>query len=285
MQTKPLSLAIPVSWLVLVAAFWFLLLAPARQVPRRGLDGGRLRSIGQAGLIYAADNHDKFPVAESIWGYAVELARGGGLHDASAWLVDHDPAQSRGPSRPETVLGADMRGVEPRFLDTKPSWAVPLGELSAAMPETTPIGWTRGLRRDGTWAPHGPYGEDGGYVVFLAGNVRFYRDVKDKLERFDGKGTTGDILEALPPGTRIGEYEPSAAEQLEWPAIKQRRDRNRALWRASAPVLFGVVWAGVLLLMVRATIRQQVPGWVWGVFFLMHLVMAAMYLPVLGKVR
>jgi hypothetical protein len=281
--TKPLPLLIPVGWFVLAVAFWFLLLAPARNAPRRLPDGNHLRSIGQAALIYAADHHDKLPVEESIWAYAAELARSAGLNDPALWLVGNDPATAG--TRPAVVLAADSRAVEPRFLDTKPSWAVPLGELNAAMPETTPIGWTRGLRRDGTWAPHGPYGEDGGYVVFLAGNVRFYRDVKDKLERFDGKGTTGDILEALPPGTRIGEYEPSAAEQLEWPAIKQRRDRNRALWRASAPVLFGVVWAGVLLLMVRTTIRRRMPRWIWGVFLLMNFVMIAMYLPVLGKVR
>jgi hypothetical protein len=281
--TTPLPLLIPVGWLVLAVAFWFLLLAPARNAPRRLSDGNHLRSIGQAALIYAADHHDKFPVAENIWAYAAELARTAGRNDPALWLVEDDPANA-GP-RSEAVLAADSRAIEPRFLKSKPSWAVPLGELTVAMPETTPIGWTRGLRRDGTWAPHSPYGGEGGYLVFLAGNTRFYRDVKNRLERFDGKGTTSDILEALPPGTRIGEYAPDVAEQLEWPEIKQRQDRNQALRRAAEPVILGVVWAGVLFLMVQATIRRRAPFWIWGVFLLMHLVMAAMYLPVLGKVR
>jgi hypothetical protein len=278
-------LAIPVGWFVLVTAFWFLLLSPARDASRRSADGIHLRRIGQASLIHAADHRDRLPIAGDIWGYAAELARAAGLNDASIWVVDHDPAKVRGSSRPETVLTADSRGVEPGFLDTKPSWAVPLGELSVSMPETTPIGWTCGLRRDGTWAPHSPYGGEGGYIAFLAGNTRFYRDVKNKLERFDGKGTTSDILEALPPDTRIGEYAPDAAEQRDWPEIKRRHDRNRALWRSAAPFLFGVVWLGVLVLMVRATIRRQAPGWIWGVFLLMNFAVVAMYLPVLGKVR
>lgn len=268
-----------------MAAFWFLLLSPAREISRKVVGVRELRGIMQASLVYAADHQDKLPAAETIWGYAAELARGGGLNDASVWVIDHDPAQTRRSLPAENVLAADKRGVESRFLETKPSWAVPLGDLNAWMPHTMPIAWTRGLRRDGTWAPHSPYGGEGGYVVFLAGNVRFFRDVKNRLECFDGKGTTSDILEALPPGTRIGEYAPDAAEQRDWPAIKRRRDQDRAAWRTLKPILFGAVWLGVLLLMIRDTIRGAVPRWIWRLFFLMHLGMAAMYLPVFGKLR
>ena len=285
METKPLPLAIPAGWVVLIAAFWFLLLSPARKAPRPTMDGHRLQGIGRASLIYAADHQEKLPVAEDIWGHAAELARGGGLNDASIWLADGDPAAAGSRSRSETVLVPESKEVDSRFLELKPSWAVPLGELSASMPHTMPVAWTRGLRRDGTWASHSPYGGEGGYVVFLAGNVRFYRDLTGKLERFDGTGTTSDILEALPPGVRIGEYMPDSAEQRDWPAIKQRQDRNLELRRVVEPVLFGVMWLSVLLLMMRATVRRQVPRWIWGVFLLLHFAMVAMYLPVLGKVR
>lgn len=89
MQTKPLPLAIPVGWLVLAAAFWFLLLAPARQDLRRPRDGSHLRHVWQASVVYAADHQDRLPVAVDVWSYAAELARGGGLNEASVWLVDH----------------------------------------------------------------------------------------------------------------------------------------------------------------------------------------------------
>jgi hypothetical protein len=79
------------------------------------------------------------------------------------------------------------------------------------MPSTTPILWTRGLQPDGTWAPHSPYGTHGGFIMFLGGNVAYFRNLSDDggqlIARTGNK--TANILEALPPGTRIGEYTPT----------------------------------------------------------------------------
>ncbi len=97
---------------------------------------------------------------------------------------------------------------------------------TALLPSTTPIAWTRGLREDGTWDDRGTFGTSGGYIVFMGGNVmRVSSDqsseahqrilpggnvmpVSDlaseggRLRRPDGT-PTANILEALPPGSRV----------------------------------------------------------------------------------
>ena len=105
------------------------------------------------------------------------------------------------------------------------------------MPATTPIAWTRGLQSDGTWAKFSPYGTTGGFIVFMGGNVQFYHNLTDdggRLTRFDAKGKTSNILDALPPGTRIGEYAPTAEEKIVWARAVERQqmmnDLPAELW-------------------------------------------------------
>jgi len=97
--------------------------------------------------------------------------------------------------------------MPPRAADRR---APPRAAVTRAGRRTTPVAWTRGLRPDGTWAPDSPYAGEGGHVVFLDGNVVFFRRIDGGLRRFDGKGMTSNILEALPPGARVGEAAPSA---------------------------------------------------------------------------
>lgn len=240
-------------WLTpLLAAACIVLVAGAMIIPtvgkvretaRRSVDSSNLRQIGQAALIFASDNQDRLPEATDVWDFARQLAIGSGLNDATIWLSSMDPAMdlSQGVS---TVLASDRRSLEPAFEKAKPSWAVALGQITINAPATTPIAWTRGLRPDGTWAKHSPYGEQGGHIVFLGGNVQFYRNVAGQLHRYDGQGMTGNILEALPPGSRIGEYVPTAEESMRWSrawrpdVTKSRRDNTRGIILAVAGVAF-----------------------------------------------
>lgn len=94
------------------------------------------------------------------------------------------------------------------------------------MPATTPLIWTRGLQPDGTWSKHSPYGIDGGHITFLGGYTIYYDNLAEEggqLVRFDGKGPTPNIFEALPPGTQISEYIPTAAEEKKWARINWQR--------------------------------------------------------------
>jgi hypothetical protein len=189
----------------------------------KNYDAFDIRQIAMTGIIYAADHSDRFPEATHVWDFAYQLAASAGLDDASMWQSKQDPAFTDSADVPRNVLipgNTRPRQLDPRFRQLKPSIAVPLGKLTTSMPTTTPIAWTRGLQTDGTWAKHSPYGGKGGYIAFVGGNVAYYTNLKSddggQLIRYDRKGQTANILEALPPGTRIGEYTPTPEEQKSW---------------------------------------------------------------------
>ncbi len=191
-------------------------------------DGLNLRQIGQSSLIYAQDHQDQLPRASDVWDYAGMLAENAGLNGASSWQSRFDPATTTHNDFPALILspaaGGKPRELNPAFRKLRPCFAVALGSLNVNMPATTPIVWTRGLQSDGTWAKHSPYGEEGGYIYFIGGKVSFYPNLTTnggELTRFDGTGKTSNILEALPPGTRIGEYLPTPEEQVEWANMKR----------------------------------------------------------------
>lgn len=190
-------------------------------------DPSGLRQIAQSSLISAYDNRDVYmeSKAADIWDLATLLARYADLNDASCWVSKVDPAN------PDPIDARSIRILLPRqapntpllpnpdFRQVRPSVAVVLGPITHATPATTPLAWTRGLQSDGTWAAHSPYGTQGGFIVFKDASVRSFTDLKKdggQLIRFDGKGNTSNILEALPPGSRISEYEPTPAEKKAW---------------------------------------------------------------------
>ena len=172
----------------------------------RSIDASNLRQIGQASLIYSSDHKDNFPQTSSVTDYAAELARDSGLNDATIWLSQdaYDSAVADGIS---TVLTPDRTAPHPDFLRARLAFTVVARGLHANLPATTPIAWTRGLQPDGTWSKDSPYGGDGGHIVFLGGNVQFYRNLSaSPLARFDDpKATTTDIRKALPPDAFIAE--------------------------------------------------------------------------------
>ena len=195
-----------------------------------------------ASLIYAQTHNDHIPLATDVWDYARLLAEDAGLESAAIWTSPVDPAfndtdrdalvLTKGTTRPLSL--------SPEFKKIKPSFAVVLGNIKMSMPATTPVAWTRGLQPDGTWAKHSPYGSDGGHIVFLGGNVSYFKNLgtnaaSGELVRYDGKGPTNNILEALPPGTRIGEYIPTAEEQASWSNWKRKlsetvEDHSALIW-------------------------------------------------------
>jgi hypothetical protein len=244
-----------------------IVLAPSAQVFARvqstaykTSDGSSLRQIGQASLIYSVDHQDQLPIATDVWDYARKLAEGAGLDNAYIWTSRIDPAYA-GVGSHTPVLVPDTKSPRPLssdFKNIKPAVAVVLGKLNISMPATTPIAWTRGLQADGTWAKHSPYGTDGGYIVFVGGNVMFYKNLTldgGELLRFDGKGKTANILEALPPGCRIGEYTPTAEERASWrgPLIPL----SDKIGNYSPLIMLILVWAPFLGISIYRIKKQQ----------------------------
>jgi hypothetical protein len=196
----------------------------------RMADASNLRQIAQASLIYAQDHQDRLPEAIDIWDYARALAETSGLNDGRMWQSRIDPAYAEiYPKKIEVLLPAKTgqpSELNPAFREIKPAFAVPVGRrLSVNHPATTPVAWTRGLQPDGTWAKHSPYGTEGGHIVFLGGNVAFFRNLSDEggqLISHDGN-KTANIFDALPVGCRISEYIPTPAEQTTWAAQASHR--------------------------------------------------------------
>jgi prepilin-type processing-associated H-X9-DG protein len=76
-------------------------------------------------------------------------------------------------------------------------------------PATTPLAFTRGLCKDGTWDEQvGLYGSKGGYVVFCDGHVTWVDGSRPaKFLKWDQSGYAANICEAVPldlPQMRIG---------------------------------------------------------------------------------
>lgn len=83
--------------------------------------------------------------------------------------------------------------------------------LDTTLPPTTPIAVTRGLQPDGQWAGDpkiSVYGQDGGHIAFLDGNVIFFKDLRKKKEQLVGsnRAPTTNILETIGSTQRICSY-------------------------------------------------------------------------------
>lgn len=233
---------------------------------RRSVDGSNLRQITQATFIHADDHQGKFPAASDIWDYAGILAASTGLNDARMWQSKLDPASDANSDTLTTVLLPPEpdrpRQFDSHFRNAKPSVAVVLSGLNLNAPETTPIAWTRGLQPNGTWANHSPYGTRGGWIAFKGGNIAFFHTLEDddgQLTRFDGKGKTANILEALPPGARIGEYLPTSDEQTEWSKITDQRIKRERWQRYFQPevIILLIVWMPFTILAIYRRIKKR----------------------------
>lgn len=197
----------------ILAAIIIPTVGKVRETARRSVDASNLRQIGQASLIFASDNRDQLPASTAqftaggfsntggtnanIKTLAGGLAFSGGLNDGTIWIVGAD-SSSGSNAAVGTVLLANRTGVDPKFTAASLSFVYHSG-LNANDVATTPVAFTRGLGPTatqwasagaGTWADEGAYGSDGGHVVFLGGNVTFYRNTTNVFISRDGNQTS-----------------------------------------------------------------------------------------------
>jgi hypothetical protein len=188
----------------------------ARNGPRNNdqEDGGR--GIRDARFSYENDHPDGLPpvALTDIYAYAAVLARAGELNDVQPWFSRLDPLAAK---LPESILNPNEKQenapINPAFQGAPLAWAVALLPNMMKLPSATPWLWTRGLQPDGTWRKDSPYGGEGGIICFLGGNSQFCLAGKVNLVKWGTDETTHNILEALPPGTRVGEYTPTAEDR------------------------------------------------------------------------
>lgn len=157
------------------------------------------------------------------------------------------------------------RALDPRFAELPHLFTVVIGGLKATDPATTPIAWTRGLDLEtGVWSKASPYGGKGGHIVFLAGNVAFYRTLRNsaggELVSRDGR-PTHRIRDALPVGARIS-LDPTTLIATDKPSqpwseriprwLKNTADGIRVCIMLAWPVWIVLVWLRLTVWFARS---------------------------------
>ncbi len=214
----------------ILAAIIIPTVGKVRDTAAKSVAASNLRQIGQAAMIYASDNKDQLPkwtniasgatfgtaataaTGETVDGFAAALAVGGGLNDATIWVVSNDKVgtTTTGASTIFTPTGTSKAFTTgtPNFTDLSLAFGVVIG-LTTSDSSTTPIAFTRGILTPttaGYWAENtGVYGSDGGHIVFLGGNVQYYRNLgasETAGELIGSNGSkTNDVTKTLKAST------------------------------------------------------------------------------------
>lgn len=203
----------------IVAAVFIPTVSKVRATARRMVDQTSLREIGRSSMLWSIEHDGALPPLQinangepivgkqaTIHAVAAALARDGGLNDASMWFARDQLRTDANPSKILVVAPDGSKKIDPAFAQRHGfAWDFATG-LTTSMSPMTPVAWTRGLRTDGTWdRSAGVYGSDGGYIVFLGGNVHFHRDLRAQGGALLSPGgtLTANILETLPAGVRV----------------------------------------------------------------------------------
>lgn len=197
----------------ILAAIIIPTVGSVREKAQRAVDANNLREIGKAAMIYAGDNNDRLPDPDAatslnasarVFLWLGILARAGSLSEPGIYFSKVDPAFDG--VLPTSILSPGNRNaLDASFTDGRELSFEFVGGLKMSDPASTPVAFTRGLRTDGTWdATNGVYGDTGGYVVYLGGNVEFYPDtaVGKFVNAISGQ-RTDNILEALPNRSNV----------------------------------------------------------------------------------
>lgn len=166
----------------ILAAIIIPTVGKVRETAKKSVASSNLRQIGQASLIFATDNNDNLPSTNSsvggtnvsgFQGVMLALADGGGLNDASVWFANGQ----EGTITLSTVSSGTNKTTLQTTALTNNSYAYVAG-LTATDASTTPIAWSKGVNASGVWsdsASNSPWKKDGGHIVFLGGNVGWYK--------------------------------------------------------------------------------------------------------------
>lgn len=201
----------------ILAAIFVPTIGSVREKAQRAVDANNLREIAKAAMVYAGDNNDRLPdpgstpspsiTGDKLFVWAGLLAKSGALKDASLYFANSDPqADGTVPAAVLDPADATHNTLAADFIAKSPSIEV-VGGLKLSDPATTPLAFTRGLATDGTWDNNADgtgksvYGDTGGHIVFLTGNVQFYKDLggatTGKLVQTSGK-PTNNITKTIP---------------------------------------------------------------------------------------
>lgn len=169
--------------------------------------GSRSRAIS-SGTAWSTENPQN---ANSPGDFAKVLAWFSDLNEAQVYYISSAEDVATLARLPRVIFSGDIRdGTPDDDFDSAAEDAISY-TMAAVSPNangSTPIIWTKGLQNDGTWnddPQEAPWGDEGGHILFVAGNVEFFTEIDDELRDTEGEATSNitevfltesDILEA-----------------------------------------------------------------------------------------
>ncbi|MFA6961708.1 MAG: prepilin-type N-terminal cleavage/methylation domain-containing protein [Opitutaceae bacterium] len=190
----------------ILAAIIIPTVGKVQQTAKRTADASNLRQIGQASLIFAQSSKDQLPALRidtttfsnssagtevtTLKTVAAALSVGGGLESGKMWVSKADDTTAyEGDNANVGNILTSTKTIDPLFTAANLAFGYVVG-LSTNSPATTPVAFTRGIVAagdTGLWsATTGTYKDDGGHIVFVGGNVAFYKNL--------GTASAGELI-------------------------------------------------------------------------------------------
>ncbi len=195
----------------ILAAIIIPTVGKVQETAKRAADSSNLRQVGQASLIFAQSSRDQLPsnsistvtttygdnvaaggTAATVKIVAAALAKNGGLESGQLWIskADKTTTLENQNSYVGNILNPTKTGIDAAFNLSNLAFGYVVG-LSTNYSSTTPVAFTRGIAgttaTTGKWDKnYGAYNDDGGHIVFIGGNVAFYKNL--------GTTTAGELI-------------------------------------------------------------------------------------------
>ncbi|MDQ8179473.1 type II secretion system protein [Pelagicoccus sp. SDUM812005] len=222
--------------LAILGAIIFPTVGQFRTLAKKSSDSSDLRNIVQASQLFAAQNGERLVgpsqtlglggvtstdggAANTIVDVAAVLAYGGELTDPKTWVSANETTRNEGSGGLFTATvdeeTSEITGAAPGNYDEGDFSFSYVTGLQTSDPATTPVAFTRMTSTtSNTWGSNDPYGNDGGHVAFLGGNVSWYNDLGTETsgELIATNGTSANSIDqAVPDSDNV--RQPSVTQQ------------------------------------------------------------------------
>jgi prepilin-type N-terminal cleavage/methylation domain-containing protein len=204
----------------ILAAILIPSVGAVRKKAAQAASGSNLRQIYLAHANYQNDGARTRSMASGTWtttdtnqadtpaGFAKVIGWYTELNEAQLFFITSAEDVSTIDPIPRIIFrgtGND-RTVDPDFTAAEEAISYNMARLSANASGSTPLAWTKGLQADGTWNADtslSPWGDEGGHIIFAAGNVEFFKQINEGDLRDTEGVPTLDIEDAFTSSDRI----------------------------------------------------------------------------------
>lgn len=196
----------------MLAAIIVPVVGKAMESGRKSVVANNLRQIALAYYNWINTGGQRGGSEGTLHDFVGIFAEEADLNNPEIWIIKEDPLVEGFSGKMPSHIGYLSKELgkwelNEAFRDFPLSIVLVKGISANAHLSSTPVVWTRGLRVDGKWSglgevKPGVYGDKGGFIGFLDGHVRWYRDLSENggmLTHYITRRPTSNIFEAIPP--------------------------------------------------------------------------------------